>query len=94
MFQTVKNEDAKRLRAELSANPAFAALKEWAHEQRDLYLANLARSLFTNPDLVTEAALREKAAFFRGVNIVLNQPFFDGKLLKKELEQKDVTELA
>jgi hypothetical protein len=44
-------------------------------------------ALWRRPDDVTQAALREKAAFFRGMNIVLNQPFFSAKALERALEQ-------
>jgi hypothetical protein len=73
--------------AALKANPEFDALKNWARQQRDGYMHNLARALWENPDNVTTAALREKAAFFRGMNIVLNQPFFSAKALERALEQ-------
>ena len=65
-------------------------MKEWAHEQRDRYLLNLAQTIWQNPDVVTEQALREKAAFFRGMNVVLNQPFFNAKALERELDGRDV----
>jgi ATP-dependent helicase YprA (DUF1998 family) len=90
----LNDDDQKRLRAELQSNPAFSALRDWAHEQRDKYLANLAQTIWTNPDIVTETALREKAAFFRGMNVVLNQPFFSARALKDEVERKDTNESA
>lgn len=83
------DDDSKRLRAELNGHPAFDELKRWAHEQRDLYLRNLAKALFLNPAAVTEAAVGEKSAFFRGMNFVLNQPFFSAKSLEGELERKE-----
>lgn len=72
--------------AQLEQHPAWAELREWTKEARDGYLNNLAQSIWKNPDSVTEAALREKAAFFRGMNTLLNQPFFTAKGLQRAVE--------
>lgn len=85
MSQT-QADDNKQLIASLNQNPAWHTLKQWSHSQRDAYLQNLAQALWKDPDKVTEAALREKAAFFRGMNTVLNQPFFSAKALERAIE--------
>lgn len=72
--------------AQLNANPAWDALKAWAQQQRDSYMANLAQAIWKNPDVLNEAGVREKAAFFRGMNTLLNQPFFSAQALKRAVE--------
>jgi hypothetical protein len=87
VFPTQADDEQQRMIAWLKTSPEFAALGEWSRQQRDGYLAKLAEALWRRPDDVTQAALREKAAFFRGMNIVLNQPFFSAKALERALEQ-------
>lgn len=73
--------------ASLKSHPAWDELRRWTHQQRDQYLVNLAGVIFADPDKVTEAALREKAAFFRGMNTLLNEPFFSAKALERAAEK-------
>jgi hypothetical protein len=80
-------EEQRRIIAELSRSPGFAELKKWAYEQRDVYLKSLGKALFTNPDLVTASALREKAAYFRGQRDALNAPFFSANQLKTMIDK-------
>lgn len=86
MFR-IPSEDQRALIAQLNTNPAWHALKVWSQQQRDGYMTNLAQTIWKNPDVLNEAAVREKAAFFRGMNTLLNQPFFSAQMLKRAVEQ-------
>lgn len=87
------DDERKRLLASLEAHPAWAELKAWTQEQRDAYLRKLADAIYEGRPL-TEADLDYKRGFFRGMALLLNQPFFSAAQLRKEIERRDVTESA
>lgn len=83
----------RALRAELHANPAFVALKQWAIAQRTAYYENLGKQLYAKPGGLAEADLDYKRGYWNGIARLLNQPFFDLKALRADMEREADNEL-
>jgi hypothetical protein len=71
--------------AELSDTRGFQDLRERVRKAQVDYYTNLGREMYAKPHMVTEAALLQKQAFFRGAWFVLNTPLFEMSALAREL---------
>lgn len=78
----------------MNAHPAFAALKQWAIEQRTAYYENLAKQIFETPGTLAESDLDYKRGYWKGIARMLNQPFFDAKQLRADMERTQDDEEA
>jgi hypothetical protein len=55
--------------------------------EKERFYTTLAREMFVNPDRVTEAALREKQAFWRGADYALNIVLFEAMAVDREFSK-------
>jgi hypothetical protein len=78
----------RQLVADLYAHPGFEALKRRARKLREDYYFALASDMYAKPAAVTEAALNEKRAYFKGMARILNEAWLDAKDLERDLARK------
>lgn len=78
----------KAVLADWAKHPGHQIMRRRLLAAREDYYTNLGRTLYAQPDLIGEADLTGKAAFFKGALWILNAPVFEAKALERAMQSE------